>query len=50
VLGLPDSQWHSLLRVIHNASITEVVFSRGRSGLQSFNGIGHLPAALISAM
>jgi broad specificity phosphatase PhoE len=50
VLGLPDSQWHSLLRVIHNASITEVVFSRGRSGLQSFNGIGHLPAALISVM
>ena len=50
VLDLPDAQWNVLLRVIHNASITEVVFSKGRSGLQSFNGIGHLPHALVSVM
>jgi broad specificity phosphatase PhoE len=50
LLDLPDAQWNVLLRVIQNASITEVVFSKGRSGLQSFNGIGHLPHALVSVM
>lgn len=50
VLGLPDRQWHPLLRMIQNASFTEIVFSRGQFGLRSFNGVGHLPAALVSSI
>lgn len=50
VLDLPDSQWHPLLQVIQNASVTEFAFSRGRCGLRSFNSVGHLPQALLSAI
>ncbi len=49
-LGLPDDRWLALLRVIHNASITELAFSKGRCGLRSFNSIGHLPPELLSAI
>lgn len=50
VLALPDAQWHPLLRVLHNASITEIAYSRGRCGLRSFNATGHLPGDLGSAI
>lgn len=50
VLELPDSQWHPLMRVIQNASVTELTFSGGRCGLRSFNSVGHLPQALLSAI
>jgi broad specificity phosphatase PhoE len=46
VLDLPDSQWHPLLQVIQNASVTELAFSGGRCGLRSFNSVGHLPQAI----
>jgi broad specificity phosphatase PhoE len=49
-LNLPDSQWHPLLRVIQNASVTEFAFSGGRCGLRSFNNVGYLPEALLSAI
>jgi hypothetical protein len=29
---------------------TEAVFAKGRCGLQGFNGVGHLPSELTSAM
>lgn len=50
ILGLPDAQWCALVRLIQNASLTEVVFSRGRCGLRSFNSAGHLPARLASSI
>ena len=50
VLGLPDAQWTALVRVIGNASLTEVLYSDGRCGLRSFNGTGHLPRGLDSAI
>ena len=50
VLDLADAQWAQLVRVIHNASLTEVVFSKGRCGLRSFNGTGHLPRQLMSSI
>ena len=50
VLRLPDEQWLALLRVIHNASITEIMFSKGRCGLRTFNSIGHLPPELLSSI
>lgn len=50
VLQLPDAQWHALLRVIHNASFTEIVFSAQRRSLRSFNAVGHLPSALVSSI
>lgn len=50
VLDLPDDRWISLVRVIYNASLTELVFSGGRCGLRSFNGIGHLPRELLSGI
>lgn len=50
VLDLPDSQWHPLMQVIQNASVTELAFSGGRCGLRSFNSVGHLPQALLSAI
>jgi hypothetical protein len=50
VLELPDAQWCALVRVIRNASLTEVVFTKGRCGLRSFNGAGHLPGRLTSSI
>ena len=50
VLDLPNAKWHSLLRVIGNASLTELLFSKGRYSLSSFNGLGHLPRELNSSM
>jgi broad specificity phosphatase PhoE len=50
VLQLPDAQWHALLRVIHNASFTEIVFSAERRSLRSFNAVGHLPLPLVSSI
>lgn len=48
VLGLPDAQWCALVRVINNASTTEIVFSQGRVGLRTFNSAAHLARELIS--
>ncbi|NMG45276.1 histidine phosphatase family protein [Aromatoleum toluvorans] len=46
LLGLPDGQWCPLVRQVRNGSLTEIVFSRGRVSLRSFNGVGHLPRGL----
>lgn len=50
VMGLPNEKWHPLLRVIRNASLTDILYSKGRSSLLAFNGVGHLPDALTSSM
>jgi len=50
VLGLPDDRWTALIRVIQNASLTELLYSEGRCGLRSFNCTGHLPQGLGSAI
>ncbi|WP_306481642.1 histidine phosphatase family protein [Limnobacter sp.] len=50
VMGLPDSSWYSLLRVIRNASLTEVLYSKGKVSLLSFNGVSHLPPQLNTSM
>ena len=50
VMGLPNASWYSLLRVIRNASLTEVLYSKGKVGLLSFNGVSHLPAHLNTSM
>lgn len=50
VMELPNYKWHDLLRVIRNASLTDVLFSKGRSSLLAFNGVGHLPDALTTSM
>ncbi|WP_334120897.1 histidine phosphatase family protein [Limnobacter sp.] len=50
VMGLPNNKWHSLLRVVRNASLTDILYSKGRSSLLAFNGVGHLPDALTSSM
>jgi len=36
--------------VLRNASLTEIVFSRGRASLMSFNSTHNLPAELTSAI
>lgn len=50
VLDLPNEKWHSLLRVIRNASLTEFLFSKGKSSLLTFNSVGHLSDTLRSSM
>lgn len=50
VMGLPDASWYSLLRVIRNASLTEVLYSKGKVSLLSFNGVSHLPPQLNTSM
>jgi broad specificity phosphatase PhoE len=49
-LGLDNMGWYQLLRVVRNASITEILYSKGRGSLLSFNGVQHLPPALTSSM
>ena len=49
-LGLPDRHWLELLRPIANASLTEIAFSGGRTGLRGFNAHGHLAPDLVSAI
>lgn len=49
-LALPDARWIDLVRTVANASLSEIVFSRGRIGLASFNAAGHLPADLASTL
>lgn len=49
VLQLPDRRMAEFMRVIFNASLTELAFSRGRGmGLVSFNEVAHLPRGLLS--
>ncbi|MCK9984751.1 MAG: hypothetical protein AzoDbin1_01223 [Azoarcus sp.] len=48
VLGLPEAQWCALVRVINNASTTELVFSQGRVALRTFNSAAHLAPELTS--
>ena len=50
VLDLPNEKWHSFLRVIRNASLTEFLFSKGKSSLLTFNAVGHLSDTLRSSM
>lgn len=50
VMGLPDASWYGLLRVIRNASLTEVLYSKGKVSLLSFNGVNHLPPHLNTSM
>ncbi|PPA03621.1 histidine phosphatase family protein [Pseudomonas sp. MWU12-2312b] len=50
VLGLPDVHWHGLMEVIRNASLTELVFSRDRCSLLTFNCSTHLSTELISSI
>lgn len=50
VMELPNTSWYSLLRVIRNASITELLYSKGKVSLLSFNGVSHLPPHLNTSM
>lgn len=50
VMGLPNASWYGLLRVIRNASLTEVLYSKGKVSLLSFNGVSHLPKHLNTSM
>lgn len=50
VLGLPDVHWHGLMEVIRNASLTELVFSKDRCSLLTFNCSSHLSTELISSI
>lgn len=50
VLKLEATQWRAIVRVIDNGSLTEVVFSGDRIGLRAFNGTGHLPPRLTTAI
>ncbi|WP_138517636.1 histidine phosphatase family protein [Limnobacter alexandrii] len=50
VMNLPNASWYSLLRVIRNASLTEVLYSKGKLSLLSFNGASHLPPHLSTSM
>lgn len=50
VLGTNTSHMMDYVRVLRNASLTEIVFSRGRASLMSFNTVDHLPAGLVSAI
>lgn len=48
-LGLPDATLGPFMNAIHNGSLTELAFSRGRApALVSFNGTGHLPGDLLT--
>ncbi len=49
-LGLDDRRWPELLRVLGNASVTEIVYSGTRCTLKSFNSTGHLPQGLGSGI
>lgn len=49
-LGLEDERWLELLRALANASLTEIAFSGGRTGLRAFNAHGHLAPDLVSAI
>lgn len=49
VLNLPDASVGPFMSAIHNASLTELAFSRGRAPtLVSFNATGHLPDELLA--
>lgn len=50
VLGLPDEHWCPFVRLIQNGSLTEIMFSRGRLGLRSFNSVGHLPPGFATSI
>jgi broad specificity phosphatase PhoE len=49
LLGLPDARMIEFTRMVHNASLTEIVFGAGRCSLMSFNSTAHLPPGLVSA-
>lgn len=50
VLGTNTSRMMDYARVLRNASLTEIVFSRERASLLSFNNIYHLQTELSSAI
>ncbi|MEF2082363.1 histidine phosphatase family protein [Pseudomonas aeruginosa] len=50
VLGLSDEHWHGLMAVTRNASLTEIIFSKDRCSLLTFNCSSHLSTELISSL
>ncbi len=50
VLGLADARMSELTRVISNASLTELAYSKGRRSLHCFNSDSHLAPDLRSGM
>ncbi len=50
VLGNNTSRMMDYVRVLRNASLTEIVFSGNRIGMMSFNSVDHLPSDLASAI
>lgn len=50
VLRTNTSHMMDYVRVLRNASLTEIVFSRERASLMSFNSVDHLPRELVSAI
>lgn len=50
VMNLPDASWTGLLRVIRNASLTEILYTDQQLSLLSFNSISHLPPGLNTSM
>tara|TARA_R110000787_G_scaffold12074_54_gene39494 strand:- start:2774 stop:3433 length:660 start_codon:yes stop_codon:yes gene_type:complete len=51
VLDLPDAKLSAFMNAIHNASLTQLAFSAGRSpSLQSFNVAGHLPDDMLTRL
>ncbi|HEU0203263.1 MAG TPA: histidine phosphatase family protein [Burkholderiaceae bacterium] len=49
-LRLPVAGMAEVIRVVRNASLSEIVFSAGRVSLLSFNSVAHLPPPLASSM
>lgn len=49
-LELGDEQWPALVAVMENASMTEILHSKGRIGLRYFNTTAHLSPELKSGI
>ena len=48
VLELPPARIFNFIQAMHNAALSEIVFSGGRASVRSFNSAGHLPVELVS--
>lgn len=48
VLELPPARIFDFIQAMHNAALSEIVFSGGRASVRSFNSAGHLPVELVS--
>ncbi len=49
-LGLGPHKLMTLMGVLRNASLSEIVYTRGRLSLLSFNGVTHLAPELVTLM